>query len=292
MTRVLVFGASGQIGQSLIPQLLKRGDGVLALSRSVRSTRRENLEWIRGDVFAAMPALAEVDVIFSLGPLDGFSEWLAKAQIKGCPRIVAVGSMSAESKCESNDPAERALAQTLRLAQERLANTAAVKGFKWTLLRPTMIYGGGQDRNLTLLARLGSQTHLFPKLFGATGLRQPVHVNDLARACLVAASTDEASRRSFDLGGGERLPFSLMLDRVRASLETVVVPVPIPLTFVRAASALARLNRRWRGVGRGAISRLCVDLVADDDAARAVLNWTPRGFLPDANTWRIPADRI
>ena len=292
MTRALVFGASGQIGQSLIPQLLERGDCVLALSRSLRSTMRVNLEWIRGDVFAEMPMLAEVDVIFSLGPLNGFSEWLAKAQIKGCPRIVAVGSMSAESKYESIDPAERALAQTLRLAQERLANAAAAKGLEWTLLRPTMIYGGGRDRNLTLLARLGTQMHVFPRLFGATGLRQPVHVDDLARACLVAASTDEASRRSFDLGGGERLPFSLMLDRVRASLGTVVVPLPIPLAFVRAALALARFNRRWRGVGRGATSRLCVDLVADDDAARAVLNWAPRGFLPDAKTWLVPEDRI
>ena len=198
--------------------------------------------------------------------------------------------MSAESKKESNDPAERELAQTLRRAEKQLADAAETQAIPWTLLRPTMIYGGGRDRNLTPLARFGMRTRLFPKLLGATGLRQPVHVDDLALACLAAATIPAAGGRSFDLGGGERLEFSQMLDRVRGSLGTAVIPLPIPLAAARAAWAIARLNHRWRGVGRGAISRLRVDLVADDDAARRLLNWTPRGFRPDAATWRMRSD--
>ncbi len=292
MTRAIVFGASGQIGQSLVPQLLQRGDYVHALSRRVRATRQANLEWIRGDVFAEMPVLPEVDVIFSLGPLNGFAKWLADASIKGCPRIVAIGSMSAESKRESIDASERALAQTLLIAEERLAHVAEAKGIIWTLLRPTLIYGGGLDRSLTPLAQFGMRMHLFPKLYGATGLRQPVHVDDLALACLRAATIDESGRRSFDVGGGERLSFSLMLDRIRASLGSLVIPVPIPMVGVRAAFALARRNHRWGSVGLGAISRLRVDLVANDNAARALLDWSPRSFLPDAATWRKPSDRF
>ncbi|MEP6881771.1 MAG: NAD-dependent epimerase/dehydratase family protein [Dokdonella sp.] len=292
MRRALVIGASGQIGQSLIPHLLERGDYVFALSRRDRTSRSANLEWIRGELFAAMPGIPEVDVIFSLGPLNGFAQWLANARSIGSPRVVAIGSMSAESKHESNDPAERELAQTLRRAEKQLAEAAEAKGIIWTLLRPTMIYGGGRDRNLTPLARFGARTHLFPKLFGATGLRQPVHVDDLALACLAAAALDAASRRSFDLGGGERLEFSMMLDRVRASLGTLVIPLPIPLVAARAVWAIALLNHRWRGVGLGAISRLRADLVANDDAARSLLNWSPRGFRPEAATWRMRSDRI
>ena len=287
MRRALVIGASGQIGQSLIPQLLERGDCVFALSRRDRTSRSANLEWIRGELFAAMPEIPKVDVIFSLGPLNGFARWLANAQSIGNPRVVAIGSMSAESKHDSADPAERELAQTLRRAEKQLADAAAAKRIIWTLLRPTMIYGGGRDQSLTPLAQFGMRTHFFPKLSGATGLRQPVHVDDLALACLAAASIDAAGRRSFDLGGGERLQFSLMLDRVRASLGTPVIPLPIPLVAAQAAWAIARLSHRWRGVGRGAIGRLRVDLVANDEAARSLLDWAPRGFRPDAATWRM-----
>lgn len=292
MGRALVIGASGQIGRALIPRLLGNGHQILALSRIPRTSNQENVEWVCGDVFATMPALPALDVIFSLGPLDGFAQWLACARLEGRPRIVAFGSMSAESKRDSIDPAERALAQTLHRAELVLAGAAAARGIVWTLLRPTMIYGGGLDRSLTPLARLGERMHLFPRLRGATGLRQPVHVDDLADACLAAALPDAATNRSFDLGGGERIAFSQMLERVRGSLNGFVLPVPIPLIAAHAGLAIARLHTRWRGIGHGAVSRLRVDLIANDEAAREALAWSPRDFRPDASTWRVSPPRF
>jgi hypothetical protein len=35
----------------------------------------------------------------------------------------------------------------------------------------------------------------------------------------------------------------------------------------------------------GALSRLQVDLVADNDAARTLLEWSPRPFRPEPSTW-------
>ena len=94
MRRALVIGASGQIGQSLIPQLLERGDCVFALSRRDRTSRSANLEWIRGELFAAMPEIPEVDVIFSLGPLNGF------AAAAGCDACNTSEILSNEQKLE------------------------------------------------------------------------------------------------------------------------------------------------------------------------------------------------
>lgn len=292
MARAFVIGASGQIGRALIPRLLEDGQQILALSRIPRTSSRQNIEWVCGDVFAKMPALPELDVIFSLGPLNGFAQWLARAKFEGRPRIVAFGSMSAESKRDSMDPAERALAQTLHRAELQLAEAAAARGIVWTLLRPTMIYGGGLDRSLTPLARVGERMHLFPRLYGATGLRQPVHVDDLADACLAAALPDAAPNRSFDLGGGERIAFSQMLERVRGSLNGFVLSVPIPLIAAHAGLAIARLHPRWRGIGHGAVRRLRVDLIANDEAAREGLRWSPRAFRPDASTWRVSPPRF
>ena len=284
---MLVFGASGQIGRFLVPRLLDEGHEVLAVSRSQRTSVRPGLCWIRADLFAQMPEFPQVAAILSLGPLDGCAGWLARARVPGRPRIVAFSSMSAVSKRESDDPAERALAQTLQAAEHRLTGAAQGQGLEWTLLRPTLIYGAGIDRSLTPLARLGRRVRLFPRLAHASGLRQPVHAADLAGACLAAAQADAAGGRIFDLGGGERLSFSLMLERTRQSLNGPVLGVPVPAGLARTGLHLARLLPRWRGIHAGALTRLQTDLLAEDEPARALLGWAPRGFQPDPSTWRI-----
>lgn len=286
--RALVIGGSGQIGRFLIPQLLGSGHEVVALSRVPRKSTRADLQWVQGDVFTSVPALPVLDVIFSLGPLNGFAEWLAAAKLPGKPRVVAFGSMSASSKRDSGDPAERALAETLRRAEQVLAESAASNGLAWTLLRPTLIYGAGLDRSLTPLARLGSHWHVFPDLPGASGLRQPVHAEDLAAVCCSAASRDAATGRIFDLGGGERLAFATMLERVRQSLASWTLPVPVPLALLRLGLGLARRSARWRGLGPEIVERLGKDLIADDEPARCGLGWSPRPFRPDASTWVAP----
>ena len=101
--------------------------------------------------------------------------------------------MSAETKSASPDLAERALAETLRKAEQRLLRSAAARGIACTLLRPTLIYGGGPDRSLVPIARLALRWRVLPIPLGASGLRQPVHAADLAGA--VDAVIDCAAAR-------------------------------------------------------------------------------------------------
>lgn len=286
MPTTLVIGASGQIGRFLVPRLLHGGQRVIALSRQAHARAPGNLEWRQGDLFAAMPAMPQLDTVYSLGPLDGFSAWLERTTLQGRPRIVAIGSMSAISKQDSADPAERALAATLQQAEQRLIASAERHGLAWTLLRPTLIYGAGIDRSLSLIARRASRWRLFPRLLGASGLRQPVHAEDLAEACLASASAS-STNRVFDLGGGERLSVSTMLARVHASLPRFALAVPLPLAAAGIALAFARLHPRWRGIHYGALDRLREDLVAEDSAAREQFGWSPRRFEPIPATWQI-----
>lgn len=286
MPSTLVLGGSGQIGRFLVPRLLRGGQTVIVLSRQARAGADPNLQWRQGDLFGAMPEMPQLATIYSLGPLDGFSAWLERTRLAGRPRIVAIGSMSAISKQDSADAAERTLAATLQRAEQRLIASAEHNGLAWTLLRPTLIYGAGIDRSLSLIARHASRWHLFPRLLGATGLRQPVHAEDLADACLASAIAT-FTNRVFDLGGGERLSVSAMLARVHASLPRFALTVPLPLAAAGVALACARLHPRWRGIHYGALARLREDLIAEDGAAREQIGWSPRRFEPNPATWQI-----
>ena len=285
MRSVLVFGASGAIGRFLLPHLAHAGHAVIAVSRRPQTSTR-HVQWCVGDLERDdLPALPAVDAIASCGPLDAFSHWFARTPLAGRPRVVAFGSLSIDSKRDSPDAIERALASRLGEAEQRLFAAADQRGSACTVLRPTLVYGAGIDRSLTPLARQAARWRVFPRIAGARGLRQPVHADDLAGACARLLAQDVVGARIHALGGGERLGFDAMLERVRLSLPVHCLPLPIPLPAVRMLAGLARAG--GIAASAAAVARLCQDLVADDAPARAEFGWDPRPFRPDASTWGL-----
>jgi nucleoside-diphosphate-sugar epimerase len=276
MPVALVCGASGAIGRFLLPRLLAAGYDVIALSRVPRSAEDARLQWRLGDLDHAMPELPALDLVASCGPLDAFARWFARTPAR-IGRVVAFGSMSLEGKRDSPDGGERAIVARLHEAEQSIATTAQMRACGWTVLRPTLIYGAALDRSLTPLARFARRWHMFPRIPAAHGLRQPVHADDLAGACVAVAAAPHSAGRTYPLGGGERLAFATMLERVHASLPFRAVPLPVPIALLRPFA------RRHPAIGR-----LRCDLVADDRAAVADFGWAPRAFRPDAACWFAP----
>lgn len=283
----LVFGASGAIGRFLVPRLLAAGHDVIAVSRALRSSGQRNLRWIVGDLPERVPLLPQADAIFSLGPLDAFARWFAdNGDVRA--RVVAIGSLSAETKEQSADPRERELAARLVQAEQALASAADIRGCVSTVLRATLIYGAGLDRSLTPIVRFARRWHVFPLVIGAHGLRQPVHADDLAGACIAAAAAPALARRVYDLGGGERISFETMIERVRASLALRTLPLPVPYALARACAGIARRTRTFAAASPAALQRMNEDLIAGNDAAVSDFGWSPRDFRPRADDWVPP----
>ena len=279
MPVALIVGASGAIGRFLRPRLLAAGYELIALSRQPRDSADGRERWLQGDLHGTMPTLPALDAIFSLGPLDAFARWFAQAPLVGAPRVIAFGSMSVDSKRDSADPAERELAERLRQAEREFAGAAERRGCHWTLFRPTLIYGAGVDRSLTPIAHFATRWRVVPHIVGARGLRQPVHADDLAQACVAALASAGTHERIYAVGGGERLAFVTMIERVRASLPTFTLPLPVPLGVVRLLAHVLRSSRQ------AALERLSTDLVAEHADAVADFGWRPRSFHPDASAW-------
>lgn len=275
----LVLGATGAVGQFLLPLLLARDERVIGVSRNAPAADGSGIEWLRGDLFGTMPPLPAVDVVYSLGPLDAFADWFvrtlaapASAPARAAPmRVIALSSMSAESKQASIDAAERELAARLAAAEQRLFACAREHAIACTIFRPTLIYGGGRDTSLAPLARFARRWHILPVPKGASGLRQPVHAADLAAACLAARDVRATFGNTYALGGGERLRFDAMFARIARASRAVALP--IPLALVRAGARLARGR-----VGAGALARMTADLVADNAPAARDFNYAPRDF--------------
>ena len=283
---MLVFGASGQVGGAVMRRLPGARREILAVSRHARDGS-PGITWLQGSL-GEPPALpGAVDAVFSCGPLDAFARWYAGTGLRA-RQVVAFGSTSAETKSGSGDAAERALAQRLLHAERTVLETAAARGASATVLRPTLVYGVGRDANLTRIASLARRLGWFPLPRGAVGLRQPVHVDDLAAAALACLGNPAAAGKVYALPGGERLAYREMVARVLACLAPAPRLVELPPALFRVATGAARLAGRGGGLA-AVVERMGVDLVFDDAPARRDLAYSPRPFAPDAAMVTAPA---
>lgn len=288
MRDALVFGASGQIGAPLLARLRDTGWRVFAVSRSAHAAL-PGVHWLLGDLEHVNGLPTAVDAIFSCGPLDHFARWYAASAISA-PRVIAFGSTSIEVKQDSADAAERDVAGRLAEGERTVCATAVSRGSNATLLRPTLVYGAGRDRTLTRIAALARRWGWFVLPRNASGLRQPVHVDDLATAALVACDAAATFGRAYALPGGETLPYRDMVERVLAVLQPSPALIEIPAPLFSAALMGARVLGHAGGFGDAAVGRLRSDLVFDAKPARGDFGYTPRPFSPTADMFSASCD--
>jgi nucleoside-diphosphate-sugar epimerase len=283
----LVFGARGQIGRFLLPRLQAAGVAVDAVTRSGAPSAAAGVRWHRAELFDGPDLALAPKWIFSCGPLDGFAAWFERSALRPA-RVVAFGSTSAASKLDSSDPQERALATRLAEAEERLLALAAARGAHATLLRPTLVYGAGLDRNLSRIARLAARWGWFVLPRSATGVRQPVHAADLAEAAFHAASGAPPPRVRYDLPGGDTMTYREMVRRVLGALQPPARLLDVPDSAVRAGLGLAQACGALRDAGPAMLRRLDQDLVFDAGPARRELAYAPRPFQPTPSMFVSP----
>lgn len=289
MKTALLFGASGQIGAPLLERLNDAGWRVYAVSRQPHSDA-PGRHWLQGD-FAGVRGLPDgVDAIFSCGPLDLFARWYADAPIRAA-RIVAFGSTSAATKHGSDDDHERELARRLLGAEASLFASSEQRGANATMLRPTLVYGAGRDATLTRIAAMAQRWGRFLLPRRSDGLRQPVHVHDLAAAAFGACAAAATHGRSYDLPGGETLPYREMVRRVLASLQPARPLHELPMPLFRLAVKTAQARGIAADLTDAAVARMRKDLVFNLAPAQRDFGYAPRAFRPEARMFEraVPA---
>lgn len=271
-----MLGARSMVGEFLLPALVQSGWHVTAYSQRAVEPSREGVHWKR--LSDLTPPGAPVPGWISLAPIAALPDHLDALRVHGARRVVAVSSTSRFTREGSSDEAEQALGRRFAESESRLQAWAEELGVEWVILRPTLIYGRGLDRNVTEIARFVRRYGFFPLLGGANGLRQPVHAQDVAAACLAALESAAAGNRAYNISGAERLPYREMVRRVFAARGRAPRMLRVPLWAFRLAIACLRLLPRYRGWTAAMAERMNQDLVFDHAEAARDLGFRPRGF--------------
>lgn len=278
-TRVAIVGAASQIGVALVPKLIASGAQVACIGR----TAREAADGLPTHAFdphsgSFLPPLQGVDALVSLAPLPVIDDVLAMAQVLGARRVIAFGSTGRFSKRDSRSAIEQDFVQQQEDAERRFAQGSAAQGIAWTLFRPTMVYGAGLDQNIAFIQAAIRRFGFFPLPIGARGLRQPVHVNDLADACVAALAHASTRGRAYDLGGGEVLEFPALVRRVGSAMGRRPLLLPVPLWVYHRLIDVAQRLPRAAFVRREMVDRMYRDLTVDHSAAMQDFGYSPGPF--------------
>lgn len=275
--RSLIIGATGLVGGYIVEQLIRNGHRPLALSRSRQAG--DGVDWFQGDLerpeTIEVPNYATLYCTANAILLPRALPHLFNPSLK---RVVVFTSTSVLTKIDSEIAAERVHLQRLADAEQTIAAICSQNKIGWTILRPTLIYTEGRDTNITPLSKLIKKFGFMPIVGGGSGLRQPVHAQDLATAAISAASRASAINKIYSLPGGETLTYSEMIGRIFDGLAMPRRIVSVTPSLWRAAFKFAKPLFPNANAAMGI--RMMKDMTFDATPAKEDLAWNPRKFHP------------
>ncbi|MEV4224931.1 NAD(P)-dependent oxidoreductase [Nonomuraea sp. NPDC049725] len=265
MTRYLITGATGFVGQRLTRIILARGHAVIALARPsarAQALRRIGAEVIDGDLRTGAglrAAVAEADRVIHLAALvkartavdywavnrDG-SARLARelAAMAHPPRLVVCSSLAAAGPLSHYGASKLGGERAVREHADRVQTV---------VLRPGIVYGPGEPGLIPALIPMVRSGLVVKAGFGPRRYCL-LYVDDLCAALLAAAelgtplSTGDPRAGVYAICDGRSYDWPDICSALARALgcrEPAILPMP--MTVIRTAARLAELAGRLRG---------------------------------------------
>jgi uncharacterized protein YbjT (DUF2867 family) len=245
---ILVTGATGFIGPKVVHALRARDQPVRCLVRD-RSAGRQLEAWgcelVEGDVTDAESlrrAVEGCDTVVHLvsilvgKPADfervmtrGTRDLVAASQDAGVRRFVLMSALGASEETKDLVPYYG--------AKWEMEQAVHASGLEHVIFRPSFVFGadGGALQTFVRLARYAPVT---PIVGSGEQRLQPIWVEDVAAFLAESVHKEEATGRTFELGGPDVVTWTELYDRIKRALGTRRPSVHVPMAVMRVQVAV------------------------------------------------------
>ena len=273
---ILLIGATGFTGGFVCQQLLQRGIQFDCLVRPTAKTeklKQYHLRLVEGDLNdieslrRVFPGYYTLINVASIG--FGAAPNLVKAcQDSGVKRAIFVSTTAIFTQLNAKS-------KVVRQAAEKVIRESDLD---YTILRPTMIYGTPEDRNMIRLLRLIERSPLIPIPGSGQSLQQPVHVEDVAWVICEVLNQPKTYRQDYNISGGQVLSYNDVVQIAGYALGKKPILWHIPIHLFLNLIQMANSIGLKMPVSQEQVLRLNEDKVFDYKAAQADFNYSPRSF--------------
>lgn len=228
--KVFVTGATGFTGSRVVPLLLASGYQVRCLYRPTSdrsSLPHPGVEWVVGDLSNSQSlasAMEGADALVNIASLGfGHADSIISAAIAaGVERAIFISTTAIFTQLNANS-------KKVRIAAELAIETSRLK---YTILRPTMIYGNDRDRNISRLIRWLNYLPFFPVFGDGNYLQQPIYMDDVAQAVISCLGSENTIRKSYNIAGGNALTYNQLIDTIAKRLNKHIWKIHVPSNLV------------------------------------------------------------
>ncbi len=282
---ILLTGSTGQVGLNILGRLLSNNIHVCAMYHNhTLGYIHDNLSWIQGDMEGAMSNSLydrikkhKPEILIHTPAIWYLPDNIEKFAELGIKRIICFSSTSIEGKSSSDNKNEKELVQKFIDAERILAEKCTELGIKYTIFRPTMIYGSGLDKNVSSIVRFINAFGFFPVTGNGKGLRQPVHTDDLASATIKVINNPSTHSQIYNLSGGTKLSYYDMINKICSVMgkKGKIISSPILPYLIDISSIIMRKKHLNGEIAK----RMSQDLTFDHSQATRDFEYKPRDFL-------------
>lgn len=270
--KILLTGATGYLGESLLRGLLEAGHQVTALSRRPPKSETPRLAWIQHDLAAGAPpedlihqhrvvlhaaALVKTWVRdrseFDRINVEAYEQLLARCHHLGVSKVLVTSSFLSLGPSPTATPIseqDRHPRRTFLTDYERTKHLAdqvtdrwSAKGLPISTLYPTVLYGAGGTTDGNLVGKMiyWIKTGVFPGIFGnGEQVWNYAYLPDVVRGHVLAL--DRALPGQRYVLGGENLSLNDVVGRIYTALGRRGRPRHLP---VGLAEFLGGCLERW-----------------------------------------------
>jgi len=269
-----VIGGTGFLGRHVSSALRAAGEEVRVLSRrNGCDARRLDPETLRGcDAVVNLAGIKREDgeQTFQAVHVDLVSRIVEAMKTAGVRRLVHVSVVVAR-------PAPDLPYHDTKWKGEEVVRAS---GLEWTILRPGVIYGVGDDL-LPPLAWMIQTAPVFPIVNDGGAPMMPVHAGDVAAAVVGALRTPAGLGKTYDVVGPDRLTLRGVVGRVAEALGRPLAILSTPVALMKIPVAVLERVMTQPLSTRAQLAMLVEGLAGDPDPARRDLGVVPAPFTPE-----------
>ena len=280
---IYIAGGTSFLGKKVVIKLLAEGEKVRCLFRSETAKSKlidlgedfkNQLDLSGGNLCSSdslvysLKGTQSAIYIVRLEYVDFVRNFLDAALKCGLKRVIFVSSTTTMLPTENKF-------KTLKLEAEELIKKS---GLNYTILRPTMIYGGKEDNNFFKMLSFIKKKGFFVIFGSGKNLIQPVHVDDAADAIFKVLDNPAAYNKTYVICGKDALQYNEMLQIVRNMLGRNFRIIKLPIGASKFAVNIYKKIVKKSDFNSDQIERMKINKAYSYEEAGRDFGFAPMSF--------------